>query len=123
MIILLERINRKADIPMKINFKKNRGGYDPTLAKQFIDPDKPIQSVSSELETRYVWDDTIHQYTDKVKDYRAWFIQEGLPPFQVAFPKKISIPEYLQPVEFKNLTALKYRNNVYFRADDLKVVK
>lgn len=108
---------------MKIGFKKTSGGYTSSLAKEFVSKELPIQWIGPEMETHYKWDDVTKSYTDEIKDYRGWFVQEGLPPFQVAFPKQVDAPEYLQIVEFKNLKAAKYRNNVYFRADDLKEVK
>ncbi|WP_391484007.1 hypothetical protein [Lactobacillus gasseri] len=96
-------------------------GYSRETAEQYIDRNKPIYSISSKLETMYKWVDG--KPTSEVKGYKAWFSQEGLPPFTVKFEFEFKLPEYMSLVEFDSLKGCKIRNNVYFRADGLKKVK
>ena len=104
-----------------MKFKNTRGGgYSATLAAQLFDISKPIHSLSLELEPQMKFEDG--KRTDEVQAYKAWFTQAGLPPFEVKFETKVSLPAYLSVVEFDNIEACEVSYNVYFRAVDLKEV-
>lgn len=103
---------------MKIN---QTSGYSQRTAKKFITRGVPIKFVGPELEPKFKWEDG--KRTNKIEAYETWFIQEGLPPFQVKFSKQVELPDYESIVEFDNLQACEVRNNVYFKADGMKVVK
>lgn len=105
---------------MKTRFKKS-GGYTEKVAGEYIEENEAIYSVSVELEEQFKFVD--NKKTDEVTGYKAWFIQEGLPPFVVKFEKKISLPKYLSIITFENLQGIEVNYNVYFKADDIKVVK
>lgn len=103
---------------MKIN---QTNGYSSSTAKKFINKGVPIKFVGPDLEPKFKWEDG--KRTKKIEAYETWFIQEGLPPFQVKFPQKIELPDFEAIVDFENLEACEVRNNVYFKADDVKVIK
>lgn len=101
---------------------RRTNGYSVEIAKQVLDGGKPIRFVGPAFVAKYVWKDG--KPTSTVKGYATWFIQEGLPPFTVRFPEKVTLPnKYLQIVDFDNLQACEVRDNVYFKADSLKEVK
>ena len=104
---------------MKFNTRRG-GGYSATLAAQLFDSSKPIHSLSLDLEPQMKFEDG--KRTDEVQAYKAWFTQAGLPPFEVKFEKKVSLPAYLSVVEFNNIEACEVSYNIYFRAVDLKEV-
>ena len=93
---------------MAIRIMQTKGGYSDTTANKYVKVNKPIHSVSTELE---------------IIAYKATFVQEGLEPFQIKFKDKIKLPEFLSLVEFDNLQAVEVRYNVYFKADGIKEVK
>lgn len=95
-------------------------GYSASNASKVLNGN-PIQYVGPEMEIKYIWKN--NRPTSQIDGYSTWFIQEGLPPFSVKFPEKVKLPDYLQKVEFEGLEACEVRNNVYFRAKGLKVVK
>lgn len=97
------------------------GGYSEIIAKSYIEEAKPIYCISSELITRYEW--VNNRPTSKIVGYCAWFTQKNLEPFKVKFSNKIKLPDYLAKVEFQDLEACEVRNNVYFRASDIKEVQ
>ena len=105
---------------MKFNTRRG-GGYSATLAAQLFDSSKPIHSLSLELEAQMKFEDG--KRTKDIQAYKAWFSQEGLPPFEVKFEKKVELPAYLSIVEFDNIEACEVSYNIYFRAEDLKEVK
>lgn len=106
---------------MKIqnNFKK--GGYSTEIASNYIDSKKPIYSLSTELYSQQRFEN--NQPTGEVIAYKAWFIQEGLPPFTVKFENEITLPNYMTIVTFEKLEACEVRYDVYFRALNLREVK
>ena len=97
---------------MAIKTKHKKSGYSATTAMEYVNPTKPIHSLSIELEPQQLFE-----------AYKATFIQEGLEPFQVKFEDKVKLPEFLSLVEFDNLQAVEVRYNVYFKADGIKEVK
>ncbi|WP_304651741.1 hypothetical protein [uncultured Ligilactobacillus sp.] len=103
---------------MKI--KKRKSGYSAETAYDYIDVKKPVYSLSTELEEQNVFKDG--KPTEEIDSYKAWFIQEDLPPFYVKFPNKIKLPEFLDVIEFDNLEACEIRYNVYFRAENVQSV-
>ncbi|MCR1904161.1 hypothetical protein NSA11_09605 [Lactobacillus taiwanensis] len=98
-----------------------RSGYSQATAGKFIDKDKPVYLISTSLDPKYKWVDG--HPTSEVDGYKAWFSQEGLPPFTVKFEKKFELPEYMSLVYFDNLEGCEIRSNVYFRAQGLRKVK
>lgn len=101
--------------------QKRKSGYSTNIAEQYINNKKPIYSLSTELEVQYKFEDG--QPTEEINSYKGWFSQTDLPPFQVKFDNKISLPNYLSIIEFENLEACEIGYNVYFRAKSLKEVK
>ncbi|HFI0695642.1 TPA: hypothetical protein ACGO4F_001743 [Streptococcus suis] len=106
-------------MPIKIKHKK--GGYSTTTALEYVNPSKPIHSLSISLEPQQLFEDG--KPTGEIIAYKATFVQEGLEPFQVKFENKVKLPEFLSLVQFDNLQAVEVRYNVYFKADGLKEVK
>ena len=106
---------------MAIKTKHKKGGYSATTATEYVNPTKPIYSLSTELETQQLFEDG--KPTGEIIAYKATFVQEGLEPFQVKFEDKVKLPEFLRLVEFDNLQAVEVRYNVYFKADGIKEVK
>ncbi|WP_178085210.1 hypothetical protein [Streptococcus ruminantium] len=104
---------------MKTRLKNT--GYSTTIANDYINPIEAIYSLSSELEEQQVFED--NKPTGEINGYKAWFVQKGLPPFQVKFEKKIKLPDFMTLVQFDNLRACEVRYNVYFKADNIKEVK
>lgn len=98
-----------------------RSGYSYVVANAYIKNSQPVYSLSTELERQRKWRN--NQPTDEIVGYRAWFTQEGLPPFQVKFSQQIKLPAYLKKVEFQDLEACEVRNDVYFRASNIKEVQ
>jgi hypothetical protein len=104
---------------MKTNFKKQ--GYSAETAKLFIDSNKKTYSLSTELEAQEKFVDK--KPTGEIIAYKAWFTQEGLPPFSVKFENKIDLPKYLAVIEFENLMACEVKYNIYFKAVGIKEIK
>lgn len=96
-------------------------GYSTNTAKQYINAKQAIYCLSNELEPQIKFED--NQPTGEVIAYKAWFSQQGLPPFQVKFESEVPLPFYLAMVDFDNLEACEVGYNVYFRANDVKEVK
>ncbi|WP_205216535.1 hypothetical protein [Enterococcus hirae] len=99
---------------MAIKTKHKKGGYSATTATTYVNPTKPIYSLSTELETQQLFEDG--KPTGEIIAYKASFVQEGLEPFQVKFEDKVKLPEFLSLVEFENFEAVEVQYNVYFRA-------
>lgn len=106
---------------MAIKTKHKKGGYSATTAMEYVKPDKPIHSLSTELEPQQLFEDG--KPTGEIIAYKATFIQEGLEPFQVKFENKVELPDFLNLVEFDNLQAVEVRYNVYFKSDGIKELK
>lgn len=103
---------------MKTRYKK--GGYSALTASEYVDSKQAIHLISSELEEQVKFEDG--KPTDEVVAYKAYFSQEGLPPFSVKFNSKIELPRYMSLVAFDNLQACEVNYNVYFKADGLSEV-
>ncbi|MGB3159695.1 MAG: hypothetical protein WBA84_00460 [Carnobacterium sp.] len=104
---------------MKTRYKK--GGYSSKVASEYIDNTQPIRSLSVELEKQFRFEDG--KPTTDITGYKAWFSQEGLPPFTVKFTNEIKLPAYLTVVEFDNLQGCEVNYNVYFKSDRISEVK
>ncbi|MDA3974612.1 hypothetical protein PF023_11290 [Enterococcus thailandicus] len=104
---------------MKTRYKQ--GGYSTQTAKEYVDTNKPIYLLSTELEEQYKFED--NKRTDEITGYKAWFSQEGLPPFSVKFENEVTLPKYMALIQFENLKGIEIRYNVYFKADDLSEIK
>lgn len=105
---------------MKLNRKK-QSGYSEQLANNILDKSKPIYCISTELEIQRKFEDK--KPTDEIQSYKAWFIQEGLDPFQVKFIEQVQLSDFLSVVSFESLRACEVGYNIYFKADDMKEVK
>lgn len=105
---------------MKTTFK-NTSSYSEGTAQKFIASDKPIHCVTSFIETQYEYVEK--QRTDTVRGYKLWFVQEGLNPFSIKFETQPTLPPFLATITLDNLQGIEIRNNVYFKANGLKVVK
>lgn len=106
---------------MKITQKFNKGGYSAEIASNYIDNKKPIYSLSNELYPQQRFENS--QPTGEIIAYKAWFIQEGLPPFMVKFESEVTLPNFMTVITFENLEACEIRYDVYFKASDIKEVK
>lgn len=106
---------------MAIKTKHKKGGYSATTATEYVNPTKPIHSLSIELEPQQLFEDG--KPTGEIIAYKATFIQEGLEPFQVKFEDKVKLPEFLSLVEFENFEAVEVHYNIYFRATGIREVK
>ncbi len=104
---------------IRANFKKN--GYSSDTALKYINLKKPIYSLSTDLFPQQHFED--NKPTGEIIAYKAWFSQEGLPPFTVKFETEISLPKYMSMIQFDDLEACEIRNNVYFKASNIKEVK
>ncbi|MEO1769189.1 hypothetical protein [Candidatus Enterococcus ferrettii] len=104
---------------MKTRYQKS--GYSTETAKKYIDKNQPVISLSTELELQYKFEDG--KRTDEITGYKAWFSQEGLPPFTVKFTNKINLPKYMTLIQFENLVGIEIRYDVYFKADNITEVK
>lgn len=98
-----------------------QSSYSSETTAKYITDDKPIYSVSSEVETQYNYIEK--KRTDEVKGYKLYFSQEGVNPFAVKFEKMPTLPPFLSEVKLDNLEAIEIRSNVYFRAEGIRVVK
>ena len=79
---------------MKINQRK--GGYSVTTAEQYINRKQALYSLSTELEPQMRFEDG--KLTGEIIAHKAWFSQEGLPPFQVKFTYQVELPSYMTKV-------------------------
>ena len=105
---------------MSIKSRLKNTGYSTTVANEYINPNEAIYSLSSELEEQQVFED--NKPTGEISSYKAWFVQNGLPPFQVKFDKQIKLPDFMTLVQFDGLKACEVRYKVYFKADGIKEV-
>lgn len=106
---------------MKRKNLNTANSYSGATSALYIDENKSIINVSSEIEKQYNWIDG--KRTDEVVGYRAYFVQEGVNPFVVKFEKEPTLPPFLSEVRLNNLEAIEIRSNVYFRATGVRVVK
>lgn len=104
---------------MKKQYRKN--GYNERTALVYLDRKKPIYSLSTDLENTYKWVDG--KPTKEISGYKLGFSQQGVEYFQVKFTEKPIIPEYMSVVQFEGLKAFETQYDVYFKADNVKVVK
>ncbi|EME8079746.1 hypothetical protein ACFC9J_15570 [Enterococcus casseliflavus] len=101
--------------------RHRKGGYSAQIASDYIEKKQPIHSLSIELEKQFRFEDG--KPTKEITGYKAWFSQEGIPPFVVKFAEEIKLPNYLSLVQLDNLEAVEVNYNVYFRATGLTEVK
>lgn len=87
---------------MAIKTKHKKGGYSATTAIEYVNPTKPIYSLSIELEPQQLFEDG--KPTGEIIAYKATFVQEGLEPFQVKFEDKVKLLNFL---DWLNLTTCK----------------
>lgn len=101
--------------------KTIKSGYNLETANKYIEENKPVRSLSTELDPQQNFVDG--KPTGEIVAYKAWFTQEGVGPFVVKFDTKIELPKYLSTVEFEGLMACEIKYNVYFKAINIKEVK
>lgn len=99
---------------------KNKSGYSETTAYKYINKNALIQCVTGDIEIQYEFID--QRRTDNIKGYKLWFVQKGLNPFYVKFETKPLLPLFLSIVELENLKGVEIKNNVYFKAEGIKVI-
>ncbi|MNW41286.1 hypothetical protein D3C74_184200 [compost metagenome] len=104
-----------------MRIKNSQNSYNEATANQYISDDKPIISISSEVEIQYNWIDG--KRTDEVTGYKLFFTQEGVNPFAVKFEKNPSLPPFLSEIKLDKLEAIEIRSNVYFRSEGVRLVK
>lgn len=104
---------------MKTNFRKK--GYSMETASFYIDKNKAVYSLSTELEPQQNF--VNGKPTGEIVAYKAWFSQKGVEPFVVKFDTEIKLPKYLSVIEFEDLMACEIKYNVYFKAINVKEIK
>lgn len=100
---------------------KQANRYSEATARKYIETKVPIKCVTSFIETQYEY--VNNKATNNVRGFKLWFAQEGLNPFTVKFEKKPELPPFFSIIEFENLQGIEIKNNVYFKADGIKVIK
>ncbi|MFU2182298.1 hypothetical protein ACMZ6Y_01150 [Streptococcus pluranimalium] len=98
-----------------------RSGYSADTAKEYIDLKATLYSLSTSLDNKFEYVDG--ERTQNIIAYESWFIVEGTEPFKVKFPKKVSLPPFMSPVNLIDLEAVVVRGNVYFKASGLTEVR
>ena len=106
---------------MKTKLQYRKGGYSKETASLYIEENKPVHSLSTELEPQQNFVDG--KPTGEIVAYKAWFTQEGVEPFVVKFNSKIKLPKYLSVIEFEDLLACEIKYKVYFKAVNIKEIK
>ncbi|WP_145382632.1 hypothetical protein [Staphylococcus epidermidis] len=106
---------------MKIQGTFKKGGYSAEIASKYIGNKKPIYSLSTKVYPQQRFEN--NQPTGEIIAYKAWFVQEGLPPFMVKFESEVTLPNFMTVITFENLEACEIRYDVYFKASDIKEVK
>ena len=95
-------------------------GYNVALFHEIFG-EKPIfSSLSVEEEIKWVYKD--NKRTDEVDGFSRYFIISGQNPFLVKFPTSQEIEQFAE-VELINPVACKVKNNVYFKAESVKIIK
>lgn len=106
---------------MTITTRNQQHGYSSSTPQKYLKKEKPTYSISTTLEPQQSFEDG--KPTGEIIAYKAWFVQEGLPPFQVKFSEMFELPKFMSIVEFDNLEGCEVRYKVYFRANGIKEVK
>lgn len=95
-------------------------GYNVALFHEIFGENSIFSSLSVEEEIKWVYKDD--KRTDEVDGYSRYFIIPGQNPFLVKFPTSQEIEQFAE-VELVNPVACKVKNNVYFKAESVKIVK
>jgi len=101
--------------------KTMKSGYNLETANKYIEENKPVRNLSTELEPQHNF--VNGKPTGEIVAYKAWFTQEGVEPFVVKFYTEIKLPKYLSTIEFEELMACEIKYKVYFKASNIKEVK
>lgn len=72
--------------------KTMKSGYNLETANKYIEENKPVCNLSTELEPQHNF--VNGKPTGEIVAYKAWFTQEGVEPFVVKFDSKIKSPKY-----------------------------
>lgn len=95
-------------------------GYNAALFHEIFG-EKPIfSSLSVEEEIKWVYKD--NKRTDEVDGFSRYFVIPGQNPFLVKFPTSQEIAQFAE-VELINPVACKVKNNVYFKAESVNIIK
>ena len=106
---------------MAFKVKPTRGGYTTALAEKIFNQNQPFYSLSTEPEPQQRFEDG--KPTGEIVAYKAWFVQEGLDPFQVKFESEVELPSFQSLIQFDTLQACEVKYNIYFKANGIKEVK
>lgn len=99
---------------------KRTSGYSAQVASLYVPEGTEVVLLSTQLEPRVKWEN--HKPTNEVTGYRVLC---GMPDnyFYVKLAKEVNLPPFDSKVKFKNLQACEVDNNVWFKAEDIEVVK
>lgn len=91
--------------------------YSRKLAQKYVPDETEIILLSTKFKDVVKWINK--EPTNQVIGYR---ILCGVPDdyFFVKFSKKGKLPTYGSRVKFKGLVACEYKNNIYFKADEIE---
>jgi len=106
---------------MKIQNTYTPGGYSAQTAAKYITDSEDILCLSETLNPQSEFIDG--KPTGRTISYKAWFTQQGLPPFEIKFATPVDLPPYLTKVKFSNLEGFEGKREVYFRAESILVQK
>ena len=95
-------------------------GYNVALFNGIFGENPIFSSLSVEEEIKWVYKD--NKRTDEVDGFSRYFIIPGQNPFLVKFPTSQEIEQFAE-VELINPVACKVKNNVYFKAESVKIIK
>ncbi|EAF5050738.1 hypothetical protein QPJ54_000438 [Listeria monocytogenes] len=97
--------------------------YLTELANQYVKGEEAVYFVTSQYEKVYQYEG--NRRTDKVIAHKGWFPQNGNNPFIVKFEgeNEPELFKFMSKIEFENLRAIEVKNNIYFKADGMKVME
>lgn len=101
-------------------YKNQVYGYNVALFNEIFGENPIFSSLSVEEEIKWVYKD--NKRTDEVDGFSRYFIIPGQNPFLVKFPTSQEIEQFAE-VELINPVACKVKNNVYFKAESVKIIK
>lgn len=107
-------------LPKLLKQNKHSEEFANTLIKKskpvFWLPSLPQESFKQNKETER-WE---------IDGYKYWFYQpgNGLPPFEVKTSKRYeSLPEDIVAIKFEHLSAVRIKDDVYFKCEDFIVLE
>lgn len=100
---------------------KLNSGYSKEIASKYVNLEDDFLVVSNDVVPVYRFDNDLNKYTDEVVSYKIQVVQMGSESFYVKFNKKVKVKQ-LSNIKILELEACEVKNNVYFRAVDVKGV-